>query len=64
MKVKYLYILLVSLLALQMHAQRPNYGKMSSMLRQIAHEQRVNQQRSHKVRSAQSQEVCAFIRIK
>ncbi|MBQ2524716.1 MAG: peptidase, partial [Prevotella sp.] len=64
MKVKYLYILLLSLLALPMHAQRPNYGKMSSMLRQIAHEQRVNQQRSHKVRSTQSQEVCAFIRIK
>ena len=64
MKVKYLYILLLSLFALQIHAQRPNYGKMSSMLRQIAHEQRVNQQRSHKVRSAQSQEVCAFIRIK
>lgn len=61
--IRILYIVLLSLLAMPMQAQRPNYGKMSSMLRQIVHEQNHDQVRGRKARSIASQEVCAFVRI-
>lgn len=60
---KLLYTLLLFALALPLQAQRPNYGKMSSMLRQIAHQQNHCQVKGKKARSVNRQEICAFIRI-
>ncbi len=60
---KLLYTFLLFALALPLQAQRPNYGKMSSMLRQIAHQQNHCQVKGKKARSVNRQEICAFIRI-
>ncbi len=60
---KLLYTFLLFALTLPLQAQRPNYGKMSSMLRQIAHQQNHCQVKGKKARSVNRQEICAFIRI-
>jgi len=60
---KLLYTFLLFALALPLQAQRPNYGKMSSMLRQIAHQQNHFQVKGKKARSVNRQKICAFIRI-
>ena len=60
---KLLYTFLLFALTLPLQAQRPNYGKMSSMLRQIAHQQNHCQVKEKKARSVNRQEICAFIRI-
>lgn len=63
MMIRLLYIFLLSIFVQPVFCQRPNYGKMSSMLRQIAHQQDVAQPHGRKVKNAHAQEVCAFIRI-
>lgn len=61
--VRLLYVFLLVMLSLPLQAQRPSYGKMSSMLRQLVHQQEGMQKHNHRIRNMKSQEVCAFVRI-